>query len=103
MSLTDDIKKSLENEHVGCVAENKNKIQFEEGNTSNMECKKKKSSTIYGTCVKTLEIKNQLEKILDIIDHTDPDFISIDIKVKTLTSKQRYRHKGSKVKVSFFE
>lgn len=103
MSLTDDIKKSLENEHVGCVAENKNKIQFEEGNTSNMECKKKKLSTIYGTCAKTLEIKNQLEKILDIIDHTDPDFISIDIKVKTLTSKQRYRHKGSKVKVSFFE
>lgn len=103
MSLTDDIKKSLENEHVGCVAENKNKIQFEEGNTSNMECKKKKLSTIYGTCAKTLEIRSQLEKIIDMVNHTDPDFISIDIKVKTLTSKQRYRHKGSRVKISFFE
>lgn len=58
---------------------------------------------IYSINAKTLEIKSQLEKIIDMVNHTDPDFISIDIKVKTLTSKQRYKHKGSRVKISFFE
>lgn len=117
MGLTEEIKKGLdvdlENKFAAAVdkgiCDGAYDTIFSDEDENNRESDKKKISKnedihgIYGINAKTLEIKNQLEKILDIIDHTDPDFISIDIKVKTLTSKQRYRHKGSRVKISFFE
>lgn len=117
MGLTEEIKKGLDVDLESKFAAAVDKgicdgaydTIFSDEDENNIEYDKKKISKnkdihgIYGINAKTLEIRSQLEKIMDMVNHTDPDFISIDIKVKTLTSKQRYRHKGSKVKVSFFE
>ena len=117
MSLTEEIKKDLNNEsHYDEKARKSVDRAICNGAYDSMfnDDMSPEDKTIEGvykklcdamniTSSKTLAIKNQLEKILDMIDHADPDSISIDIKVKTLTSKQRYRHKGSKVKISFFE
>lgn len=122
MGLTEEIKKELDKNYCkdeGKVAAAVDKaicngaydIIFgddESDDKASISDKKKISKNedihgIYGINAKTLEIRSQLEKILDMVNHTDPDSISIDIKVKTLTSKQRYRHKGSRTKISFFE
>lgn len=119
MGLTEEIKKELDRDYCkdkGKAAAAVDKAIcngaydtiFGDDDKASISDKKKISKNedihgIYGINAKTLEIRNQLEKILDMINHTDPDSISIDIKVKTLTSKQRYRHKGSRAKISFFE
>jgi len=118
MGLTEEIKKGLDIDLESKFAAAVDKgicngaydAIFSDGNKNNTKSgkkinnsKKKELSSIYGTSTKTLEIRSQLEKIIDMIDHTDPDYISIDIKVKTLTSKQRYKHKGSRTKAGIFE
>jgi hypothetical protein len=117
MGLTEEIKKGLDVDLESKFAAAVDKgicdgvydTIFSDEDENNIEYNKKKISKnedihgIYGINAKTLEIRSQLEKIMDMVNHTGPDFISIDIKVKTLTSKQRYRHKGSRVKISFFE
>ena len=117
MSLTDDIKKGLDVDLESKFAAVVDKgicdgaydTIFSDEDENNIEYDKKKISKnkdihgIYGINAKTLEIRSQLEKIMDVVNHTDPDFISIDIKVKTLTSKLRYKHKGSRTKSSIFE
>lgn len=117
MGLTEEIKKGLDVDLESKFAASVDKgicdgaydTIFSDEDENNIESDKKKISKnedihgIYGINAKTLEIRSQLEKIMDMVNHTGPDFISIDIKVKTLTSKQRYRHKGSRVKISFFE
>lgn len=113
MGLTEEIKKGLDVDLESKFAAAVDKgicdgaydTIFSDEDENNIEYDKKKISKnedIHGINAKTLEIKSQLEKIMDMVNHTDPDFISIDIKVKTLTSKQRYRHKGSRAKISFF-
>lgn len=122
MGLTEEIKKELDRDHCedeGRFAAAVDKAicngaydtifgNDESGNKASISdkkniSKKKEVHGIYDINTKTLEIRSQLEKIIDMVNHTDPDYISIDIKVKTLTSKQKYKHKGSKIKVSIFE
>lgn len=97
MSLTDEIKKTLNNQ----ICEEDNGRAFEDKIEGGVKTNEDKYIPYY-TIAKNTEIVDQLYRLIDLVNNTNSDYISIDIKLKTLTSKQRYKHKGDKMKFGPF-